>query len=100
MSRFLALIFLLVAAPAWAQRSWAQEAANQEAANPAPARLTKLPEVMALTATKAGDWDDLDDYIVEAFHEVEDLANKRGFKLTTTEVVIYEVFGLKTFRAR
>lgn len=95
MLRFLALTFLLLAAPAWAQDSWAQESAMS-----APAKLAKLPEVFALTATKEGQWDDLDDYIAEALQEVDDLATKRGFKLTTTEVVIYEIFGLKTFRAR
>jgi len=103
MSRFLALIFLLLAAPVCAQKSWAQDSAPQNSLaqeSATPARLSKLPEVMALTATKAGDWDDLDDYIAEAFREVEDLANKRGFKLTTTEIVIYEMFGLKNFRAR
>jgi hypothetical protein len=88
MLRFLALIFLVLAAPAWAQES------------ATPAKLVKLPEVFALTATKEGDWGDLDDYIAEALQEVDELATKRGFKLTTTEVVIYEIFGLKTFRAR
>lgn len=90
MTRFLALMFLLFAAPALAQ----------EPANSAPAKLGKLPEVFALTMIKEGEWGDLEDYIAEAFQEVGDLANKRGFKLTTTEVVIYEIFGLKTFRAR
>jgi hypothetical protein len=112
MLRF-ALTVILLVAPAWAQKSWAQKswAQSSSAQNSSPqnsgmqetatpAKLTKLPEVFALTATKAGDWDDLDDYIAEAFREVEDLANKRGFKLTTTEVVVYELFGLKTFRAR
>lgn len=90
MLRLLALIFALLAAPALAQ----------ESGNPAPAKLVTLPDVSVLTTTKAGDWDDVDDYIGEALQEVEELASKRGFKLTTTEVVIYEVFGLKTFRAR
>lgn len=93
MLRFVALTLLLLIAPAQAQDFGIQETAT-------PAKLANLPQVFALTATKAGDWDDLDDYIAEAFREIEDLAAKRGFKLTTTEVVIYEIFGLKTFRAR
>lgn len=96
MLRSLALMFALLASPAFAQDAMKPELESA----PVPARLSKLPEVLALTATKEGDWDDLGDFIGEALQEVEDLANKRGFKLTTTEVVIYEMFGLKNFRAR
>jgi hypothetical protein len=98
MPRLFALIFLLLAAPAWAQDSWAQDSWAQDTTT--PAKLVRLPEVFALTTAKEGDWGDVDDYISEALQEVEELANKRGFKLTTTEVVIYELFGLKNFRAR
>jgi hypothetical protein len=55
---------------------------------------------LALTATKTGDWDGLGDLIGEALDEAEELASKRGLKLSKSEIVIYEVMGLKTFRAR
>jgi hypothetical protein len=53
-----------------------------------------------MTALKSGEWDELGDLIGEAFDEVEEMASERDIELTKTEVVIYEMSGLKTFRAR
>ncbi len=86
MPRWLSLFLLLaMAAPAGAQEA---------------ATLGKLPEVQVLTALKSGDWDDLGDLIGEALDEVDELADERDIKLIKTEVVIYEMIGLKNFRAR
>ncbi len=79
------LIALLLSAPAQAQ-----EAATRG----------QLPEVLVVTALKSGDWDDLGDLIGEALGEATDFASDYNMKLTTTEVVIYEMSGLKNFRAR
>ena len=62
--------------------------------------LGKLPEVTVMTALKSGEWDELGDLVGEALDEVEEMAEERGLKVTGNEVVIYEVAGLKTFRAR
>lgn len=64
------------------------------------AKLGKLPAVHVLTALKSGEWDDLEDLIAEGLDESQDYAEERDIKLTRTEVVIYELSGLKTFRAR
>jgi hypothetical protein len=64
------------------------------------ATLGKLPEVYVMTALKTGEWDELPDLIGEALDEVEEMADERDLALVRTEVVIYEVSGLKTFRAR
>ena len=86
MPRWLALFLLLaIATPATAQDA---------------ATLGKLPEVHALTALKSGEWDNLGDLVGEALDEVEVLADERDIQLIKTEVVIYEMFGLKNFRAR
>lgn len=87
MPRWLGLFALLAfaAAPAGAQDA---------------ATLGKLPEVHVLTVLKSGDWDDLGDLIGEALDEVDEAADDRDLKLSTTAVVIYEMFGLRNFRAR
>ncbi len=86
MLRWLCLFGLLVViAPAHAQEA---------------ATLGKLPEVYVLTALKSGDWEDLGDLIGEALDEVDEMADERDLKLSKTEVVIYEMAGLKNFRAR
>ena len=86
MLRLLCLFGLLVAAaPAGAQQA---------------ATLGKLPEVYVLTALKSGDWEDMADLVGEALDEVDEIAEDRDIKLIKAEVVIYEVIGLKTFRAR
>ncbi len=91
MLRWLCLFGLLVViAPANAQ----------ETATIENATLGKLPEVYVLTALKSGDWDDLGDLIGEALDEVDEMADERDLKLSKTEVVIYEMSGLKNFRAR
>jgi hypothetical protein len=59
-----------------------------------------LPEVYVLTTLKSGNWDDFDELAGEALDEVDDLAGDRDIKLIKTEVVIFELFGLKDFRAR
>lgn len=64
------------------------------------ARLGKLPEVHVLTVLKSGDWDDLGDLIGEALDEVDEMADERDLTLSKTEIVIYEMSGLKNFRAR
>ncbi|MET0670723.1 MAG: hypothetical protein ABWY66_12055 [Xanthobacteraceae bacterium] len=64
------------------------------------ATLGKLPEVHVLTALKSGDWEDLGDLVGEALDEVDEMADDRDLKLSKTEVVIYEMAGLKNFRAR
>ena len=87
MPRWLCVVLLL----ALATSSEAQET---------KATLGKLPEVYVLTALKSGDWDDLDDLAAEALDEVNDLADERDIKLIKTEVLIFEMFGLKNFRAR
>ena len=74
--------------------------AQEAAATLAKATLGKLPEVYVLTALKSGDWNDLGDLIGEALDEVDDIADERDLKLSKTEVVIYEMSGLKNFRAR
>ena len=58
-------------------------------------RSGKLPEVYVLTALKSGDWEDLGDLIGEALDEAEDMADERDLKLSKTEIVIYEMAGLK-----
>ena len=75
---------------AFASRALAQDAAT----------LGKLPEVSVLTALKSGDWDELGDLIGEALDEVDEMAEERNIQLSKSVVVIYEVMGLKTFRAR
>ncbi len=75
-------------------------ASAQEAATLEQARLGKLPEVYVITALKSGDWEDQGDLIGEAFDEAEDMADERDLKLSKTGIVIYEIAGLKTFRAR
>ena len=91
MLRWLCLFGLLVViAPAQAQ----------EAATFEKATLGKLPEVYVLTALKSGEWEDLGDLIGEALDEVDEMADERDLKLSKTEVVIYEMAGLKNFRAR
>ena len=64
------------------------------------ATLGKLPEVYVMTALKSGEWDDFADLAGEALDEVDEMADERDLQLTRNEVVIYEVMGLKTFRAR
>ena len=91
MLRWLCLFGLLaVIAPASAQEKAAIEKAT----------LGKLPEVHVLTALKSGDWDDLGDLIGEALDEVDEMADERDLTISTTVVVIYEMSGLKNFRAR
>jgi hypothetical protein len=95
MLRWLCLLVLFAAvAPASAQ-----DAATVSATT-VSATLGKLPEVYVLTALKSGDWDDMGDLVGEALDEVDEVAEDRELKLSKTEVVIYEVMGLKTFRAR
>jgi hypothetical protein len=53
-----------------------------------------------ITALKSGDWDDLGDLIGEALDEAEEMADERDLPITRNEVVIYEMMGLKNFRAR
>ena len=79
------LIGLLLSLPAQAQEA---------------ATLGKLPEVLVVTALKSGDWDDLGDLIGEALDEADDFASDYSMQLTKTAVVIYEMSGLKNFRAR
>ena len=87
MPRWLCIVLLLaLATPGEAQET--------------KATLGKLPEVYVLTALKSGDWDDLDELAAEALDEVNDLADERDIKLIKTEVLIFEMFGLKNFRAR
>jgi hypothetical protein len=83
------LSFMLLAL-AFAAPAKAQDAAT----------LGKLPEVTVMTALKSGEWDELGDLIAEALDEVDEMADERDIKLIRTEVVIYEMSGLKTFRAR
>lgn len=64
------------------------------------ARLSRLPDVHVLTVLKSGDWDDLDELASEALQDVENYADEREIKLQTTAVLIYEMAGLKAFRAR
>jgi len=64
------------------------------------APLGKLPDVTVMTALKSGEWDELGDLIGEALDEVEEMADERDLALARIEVIIYEVMGLKTFRAR
>ena len=95
MLRWLCLLVLFAAvAPASAQ-----DAATVSATT-VSATLGKLPEVYVLTALKSGDWDDMGDLVGEALDEVDEMAEDRELKLSKTEVVIYEVMGLKTFHAR
>jgi hypothetical protein len=77
----------------------AAPASAQDAAT-VSATLGKLPEVYVLTALKSGDWDDMGDLVGEALDEVDEMAEDRDIKLIKTEVVIYEMAGLKNFRAR
>ena len=86
MLRWLCLLVLFAAvAPASAQEA---------------ATLGKLPEVYVMTALKSGEWDDMGDLVGEALDEVDEMADERDLKLSKTEIVIYEMFGLKNFRAR
>ena len=80
-----ALLALLLARPATAQDA---------------ARLGRLPDVNVLTALKSGEWDDLDELLAEALQEIDTYADQREIKLKPVAVIIYEVIGLKTFRAR
>ena len=64
------------------------------------ATLGKLPEVYVLTALKSGEWDELGDLVGEALDEVDEQAEERNIQLIKTEVLIFEMSGLKNFRAR
>ncbi len=93
----LALLALPLAPPAAAQRT-VQETKHETKQD--TARLARLPDVNVLTELKTGEWDDIGELISEALHDIETYSDQREIRLTEIVVVIYEVAGLKTFRAR
>jgi hypothetical protein len=66
------------------------------AAETAPtARLDRLPELWVLTRDVEGEYDEVQDMLEETLTEVEEVAKRRGIRLTAQRIVIYEVAGLK-----
>jgi len=63
-------------------------------------KLDKLPDAFALTSLAQGDLEEEGDLLLDAFEEANEAAKARKIAIGEQRVIIYEVMGLKTFRAR
>jgi hypothetical protein len=63
-------------------------------------KLDKLPDAFVITSLAQGDLEEEGDLLLEAFEEADEAAKARKIATGAQRVIIYEVMGLKTFRAR